>query len=412
MSRTFWGMRARDALIAAGVVLLAAGAGVAGLAERKAAANLQTYQTKYYVIHSDLDIDTVREAAARLTAMAEEYHRRTRGFSGTIRRRLPFYLFANPEDYHAAGGVPGSTGIYKRRSLMALARPGRRGGVWHTIQHEGFHQFARSVIGGKWPIWLNEGLAEYFAHGIWTGDNFVSGVIPPTRLRRVKAMIKGGTVRPFPEMLVMDQADWNAAIDRRNYDQAWSMVHFLVHGDAGKYQKAFSQFVNDVAAYRPWKLAFARRFGTDVVAFQNTYARWWMSLEGNPTRERYVQAVVETLTSFLARCFSQRQTFDTVEAFFKAARDGQLKDHPDQWLPPKLLADVLKPTAALGRWSLDKDRPLPRVVLHAADGTVFTGAFTLRRTEVTGVKVTISRPPEAPATRPAAAARPRKQHRR
>lgn len=58
---------------------------------------LKLYKTRYYVIHSDLDLDTVREAAVRLTAMAEEYHQRTKGFSGTIRKRFPFYLFAKAD---------------------------------------------------------------------------------------------------------------------------------------------------------------------------------------------------------------------------------------------------------------------------------------------------------------------------
>ena len=32
------------------------------------------------------------------------------------------------------------------------------------------------------PTWLNEGLAEYFGEGIFTGDGFVTGVISPERL--------------------------------------------------------------------------------------------------------------------------------------------------------------------------------------------------------------------------------------
>ena len=41
--------------------------------------------------------------------------------------------------------------------------------TWHTVQHEGFHQFAHAVIGGDIPTWLNEGLAEYFGEALFTG---------------------------------------------------------------------------------------------------------------------------------------------------------------------------------------------------------------------------------------------------
>jgi hypothetical protein len=42
------------------------------------------------------------------------------------------------------------------------------------------------VIGGELPIWVNEGMAEYFGEGIFTGDGFITGVIPPKRLRMIK----------------------------------------------------------------------------------------------------------------------------------------------------------------------------------------------------------------------------------
>ena len=364
---------------------------------RDVTANLTTHQTRYYIIHSDLDLDMVREAATRMTAMALEYHRRTKGFAGTIRRRLPFYLFSNPADYYAAGGIPGSIGVYNRRSLMALASRRGTGRLWHTIRHEGFHQFADHVIGGKLPVWIDEGLAEYFAEGIWTGDNYVTGVIPPARLRRIKAMIDSKQVRPFLEMLMMDRLTWNTEMQNRNYDQAWSMVHFLVNGQSGQYQKAFSDFINDISASRPWKVAFIRRFGSDVKVFENLYRRWWTSLEENPTGEKYVLAIVQTLTGYLGRAHSQRQRFPDVEAFFRSAREGRLGADRRDWLPPSLLTEAIKQAKKSGKWSILMERTSPRLVLTRPDGVTFTGTFTLQNSQVRKVEVTIT-PPQAKPT--------------
>ena len=47
---------------------------------------LTIYQTKYYVMHTDLPVPEAREAAIRMTRMAEEYHERTKAFSGTKRQ--------------------------------------------------------------------------------------------------------------------------------------------------------------------------------------------------------------------------------------------------------------------------------------------------------------------------------------
>ena len=54
-------------ILAGGVVVISAAAPAWGQAR------LQTYNTKYYIIHSDLDQDSVREAALRMTLMGRHY---------------------------------------------------------------------------------------------------------------------------------------------------------------------------------------------------------------------------------------------------------------------------------------------------------------------------------------------------
>src|SRR4051812_34030066 len=84
-----------------GLALL--GGSVAG-AEKKARgdapAAMQTYSSPYYTIYSDLEPERVQEALLRMTRMAEEYHERTKEFSGAIRQKFPFYLFRNSDDYY------------------------------------------------------------------------------------------------------------------------------------------------------------------------------------------------------------------------------------------------------------------------------------------------------------------------
>src|SRR5687768_3172257 len=84
-----------------------------------AQAKLAEYETSYYIIHTDLEGDDVREAAIRMTKMFEEYRERTRAFSGQARKKLPFYLFRKAEDYYPAGGIPGSAGVFMGEKLMA-----------------------------------------------------------------------------------------------------------------------------------------------------------------------------------------------------------------------------------------------------------------------------------------------------
>lgn len=265
MTRPNWRQRRRP--VATVLVLLAGGAWL--LEPAPAQALMKAYETPYYIIHTDLDLEGTREAAVRMTATAEEYHRRTKGFAGKIRRKLPFYLFRHAKDYYAAGGMPGNAGVFDGKKLMAIAGEDTSQQTWHIIQHEAFHQFAASVIRGDIPVWVNEGLAEYFGQGIFTGDGFMVGVVPPGRLQRLKAGINGNQLKPLGKFMQMSYKQWSDEFTDANYDQAWSMIHFLVHADDGKYVKALAAFMNDIGVRRmPYELAWEKNFGKNIAAFQ------------------------------------------------------------------------------------------------------------------------------------------------
>ena len=385
---------------------------------------LKAYPTRYYVIYTDLGEDVVTEASARVTAMAEEYHNRTKGFGGVIRSRLPFYLYSRSEDYLAAGGLPGSAGQFssgRQGALMALAGNRPSLSLWHTVQHEGFHQFAHMVIGGQLPVWLDEGMAEYFGLGIWTGDGFVTGLIPQGRLVAVRRYIKEDRITPLADFLLMSSADWKDAFSRKqaekdkskgggkgqdgksdsdrvriNYDQAWSMVHFLVHAENGKYRTSLSGFIADISSGMAWKASFQRWLGSNVQAFEQKYRQWWLDLPDNPTRDVYIKADAATLTSFLARAASQGQSFQDAKAFFQAAKAEQLKCDPAQKLPASLLDRALVSIRGWDRgWNIDNTTRVPKLVLTWPDGTIFTGTFAIGGGKCADVKLTVTPSPPA-----------------
>src|ERR1700728_4699379 len=73
---------------------------------------LQTYDTPYYTIRTDLDPVEAKEASLRMTRIFEEYRLQTRGFSGEIHEKFRCFLYTSLDDYQAAGGPPKSGGIY------------------------------------------------------------------------------------------------------------------------------------------------------------------------------------------------------------------------------------------------------------------------------------------------------------
>lgn len=406
-------------LAAASAALLASAVGLVALGQRAPAQQqkstvgkavdgsplptaVKTFETKYYTMYTDLVADEAQEATLRMTRMAEEYYERTKSFSGKMNQRLPFYLFRDRNDYYAAGGIQGSGGVYMVRGndkrLMAIAGKETNANTWHTVQHEGFHQFADATI-GQMPPWINEGLAEYFGEAIWTGDGFVCGVIPPRRLKEVKDRIEGKKFRTIPSMMNLTLREWNSDLAVENYHQGWAMAHFLAHGDDGKYQGAFVNFMRAMNRGMPWQKAWDQAFGS-AAGFETKWAAWWTRQPEDPTAQLYSQAVLSILASHIARAHSKGQDFSTLDGFVSAVKSEEFKLTGDDWLPPKLL------TAAIAGMKRDdtkfeieppatKAQP-PKVIATRADGTRLVASFPARHS--LPVKVTVDIDDLVPAT--------------
>jgi len=364
-------------------------------------------ESPYYMIKNDLPDDRMREVYIRMTRMYEEYQQRTAGFSGQNRGMLNFELFTKKEDYYAAGGMPGSAGVFmsggvRGSRLMAIAGEKNTEWTWHVIQHEGFHQFASAVIRGNLPPWVNEGLAEYFGEAIFTGDSYVAGIVPNDRLKELQGMISKDVSKPLYAMLTMTHAEWNGALDHKNYTQAWSMIHFLAHGDDGKYQKALVQFMNNLSAGANPQTAWTNVFGNDFTAFEKRWKEYWSGLKPNSTQYLYDEAAQRVLTSILARVVLNGQKFDTAEDFLKAceAKKIEIPLSAKNWLPVALLEEHLPVARKSGKWEIipavsGKSLQLKRTT---KEDKVFISSYLTNGTSIT--KVTFA-PQLAPTTQPA-----------
>jgi hypothetical protein len=367
---------------------------VAPAQQHKPAKQLQAYQTPYYVIHTDLSGDELRESVLRMTKMAEEYHNRTRQFAGSINQKLPFYLFSREQDYYDAGGQPGSAGQFSgaENKLMAIADPKSGQNVWDVVQHEGFHQFARAVIGGELPIWVNEGMAEYFGEGIFTGDGFVTGIIPPRRLARIKQQMRDKQFRPIREMMLLAHADWNEELSLVNYDQAWSMVQFLAHGDNGRYAGAFVTFMRAIGSGQQWEQAWLNSFGS-AAGFEQKWQKYWLELPDEPTLDLYAKAVTQTITSALARATAQKQRFASFDDMAGVAKAGQLKIDEADWIPLALVQTAFSTSTQLRkRGAMFALLPAsggtpPKIQCTTPQGRKLVGQFRLTNGRVVEVTV-------------------------
>ncbi len=374
----------------------------AARAENGGKVSMPSYETRYYTIYTDLPPQRVREAELRMNKMVEVYQKRTRDFSGAVRQRLPFYLFSKEQDYLDAGGIEGSSGVFDISSqvLMAVAVE-KSSETWYTVQHEGFHQFAHAVIGGQLPVWVNEGLAEYFGEAIFTGESYVPGIIPDWRLRRIKMELTANKFRPIEEMMKLAHRDWNDELSVINYDQAWSMVHFLAHAENGKYQSAFISFMRDVGAHQPPEKAWENNFGS-AQGFELKWKDYWQSMKPGSTADAYARATLQTLAAAFGRVQAKKLHYNSLEAMEKAVTTGALKFDDQQYLPTSVLEVALENLAQLRKAGhrfklLTPPGRQPTIIADMTTNTRWTAQYTLQNNRVTQVTVNKSsntpRPP-------------------
>ena len=243
----------------------------------------------HYHIKTDLPADQANVIARHLNAMHDEYSKRLASLPQRSPTPMNVMIFANRNEYvqtlRTRYGVDGSgTGgiffVNPSGSALALwteSLPQRR--IINVVQHEGFHQFAYSRFGSDLPSWANEGLAEFFAESVLVNRSFIIGQSNPRVINAVKNAIELGTYIEFRKMLTMTQQQWSKTLHEGNasgqYHQAWSMVHFLVYGDNGRYVERFEAYLRAINAGFNSETAFIRAFETDdFQAFENRWKQY------------------------------------------------------------------------------------------------------------------------------------------
>jgi hypothetical protein len=301
-------------------------------------------QSKYYNVRSDLAVPETQTWARHLDTMYEEYTRRL-VMGGGLRRRTPevlnVFLFARRQDYldtmrtQFGLNATGSGGMFfmtPRGGGLAFYTenlPQQR--IAHVAQHEGFHQFAHAFFGNDLPPWLNEGLAEFFGHSIVDGKSIVIGQAPPQVLELMRQSVKENKYIPFNDLLQMDEGRWNGAVRMgtaaQQYEQSWSMVHFLVYGNAGKYQPAFQQMLRMVnggtRSYQAMRTAFGLATDTDIRDFE---AKWIEHIQkANPSTFIAARVRLEFLAEGLKAAWQKGQRPATLQELRKTLMDEQFK---------------------------------------------------------------------------------------
>ena len=332
-------------------LLAVAGRGPAALADgddgspkpKATTDDLRVVHTKHYEIHTDIDDKPlVADIGTRMDVMYGLYAKELSEFKPAANAPpLPVYLFAERERYMAFTHyqAANTAGLFAggRHSYLASYLGGQgRDSLKRTLQHEAFHQFAYFTVSKHLPIWLNEGLAQVFEEGIWTGKDFLLGQVPPRRIRQLRADIDHHTLVPFKDFLVITPKQWSdnlhadAETGTTYYNEAWAVAHFLTHGTNSDFRKREKDLLHKLHALDAadpdgqvpqdqTDTAEAKVFGEcfpSVPRFQWAFEAWARTMHASP--EATLIERQDTLADFLAAFKDKGRTFADVAAFRQA----------------------------------------------------------------------------------------------
>lgn len=362
----------------------------------RAVAEMRPLNTPHYRILTDLQPRLAEDLALRMEAMYREYSLRLTDFNPQNADKFQVYLFQKRRDYavYTQDKLLTTGGIFiPSRNLLAAFLDGQgRDGLRRTLQHEAFHQFAHACFGRNMPVWLNEGIAQVFEEGIWTGKQFMIGQVPPRRLRQLELDLKERRWLPFREFVSLDETRWgkdlaDARTSAARYDQAWAMTHFLIFAtdDAGqpRYRTRMIVMLKSINQGQKPSDAFVDAFSDNFEGFEQRFMEYARTLR--PSREATFLEYQGVLADMLIMLDKEGQRFDDIDEFRAYLTDGRMRlrytKGDVQWSTATDPMTYFRDAA--GRlmqrdqlyFSLRGGAPLPDIVCRPIDGLQFRTIF-------------------------------------
>jgi len=229
-----------------------------------------------------------------------EYTKRFSDYPVRNATALKLWVFdreADYQEYLAEMGInaAGSGGMFfvggKGAGLATLLEGGPLEIVLETLRQEGLHQCAYLRVHDSLPQWVNEGLGEYFGYSIETRAGIEPGVADAGALERLREAIERDAVFPLDELLFMSNEQWNARVtsgDARAvvmYDQSWSVVHFLMHAERGRYERLLWDFLRASWQGLSPEQASEKIFTRDLDAMDKAWREYVAGLKPDPLLE-------------------------------------------------------------------------------------------------------------------------------
>lgn len=250
------------------------------------AARLNVYEAKHFLLRTDADPTYARELARRL----DQYHDRlVEGLSDTFRAsfkipRTAIVLFERQEDYqhYANQNAPQLTnngGYYDGGTKTIVTYR------YNNSMQLYFHEIIHAVMGEvfedpffyrytrpNWPIWFDEGLAEYFGSFQIEGDALRIGTTNSGKLAYLVNALETGTFVGLRSLLRSPPDRYSGDSMNIYYAASWGLVSFLAHHPT--HAERLPLYLMRLRSGHDGMDAFSELFGPDLDTLDAEWRAW------------------------------------------------------------------------------------------------------------------------------------------
>lgn len=147
------------------------------------------------------------------------------------------------EKFHNLGG------FYDARSRLIALPIGPASTTLNTVFHEGTHlvfDLSSSKSIGRFPIWLNEGLATYFAESGPMDGRFQLGGLNVGMAQLVAVAQERGLLTSTEQIIEAGTAEFQGVDNGLYYAAAHTLAAFLLQGEEGVYRDSFGSYFREL----------------------------------------------------------------------------------------------------------------------------------------------------------------------
>jgi tetratricopeptide (TPR) repeat protein len=242
---------------------------------------------EYYVVETSISSKVAADLAQSLRVYRRFLEEKFPiGAKQTEKSRV--WVFDSATEYHQFAALAGddinnSVGVYNKltKTLLLTSKVSAET-TQQTLFHEAFHQYLDLAVPHP-PIWLNEGLAEYYGATTFDVSNKPNeGGIA----REWIATLKRGRLRAVRDLMNLSPAEFmHPGGVGVHYAESWALVHYFKRGGIPSHTALFDEYVRAVLKGESQAAAFEATFGKDRAMMDKVERAFGVYVTGTLVRQ-------------------------------------------------------------------------------------------------------------------------------